>query len=79
MDVPLDVGDHFEGGLLNVVHVLAVGVLPELLGGPDDQVHAVNAAVASDLGILHVTPDVCEAVNWAAIEEGWGKSRIMGR
>lgn len=51
-DVPLDVGNDFEGSLLNVVHVLAMGVLAELLGGANDDVHAVNSCVTGELGIL---------------------------
>lgn len=53
MNTPLDVVDDLDSGLLDVLHVLAVRVFPELLGGPDDQVDAVGAAIAGNLGILH--------------------------
>lgn len=51
-DIPLDVSDNLEGGLLDVVHVLAMGVLPKLLGGANDDVDTIDSCVASKLGIL---------------------------
>lgn len=60
--MPLDVLDDLDGGLLDICHVLAVGVLAEEARGADDDVDAVNTSGDSELGVLHGTPYIWKMV-----------------
>lgn len=54
----LDELDDLDGALGDVVHVLAVGVLSQELGGADDDVNTVYPGLDGNLGVVHVATDV---------------------
>ncbi|KAH3672370.1 hypothetical protein WICPIJ_010055 [Wickerhamomyces pijperi] len=54
----LDEFNDFDGRLGNVVHVLTVGVLSQVLGGTNDNIHTVNTGLDGNSGIVHMTSDV---------------------
>ena len=56
----LDKLDDFDGGVLDIGHVFAVGVLAEEGGGADDDVDAVHSCFDSDSGVFHITADMGE-------------------
>ena len=45
---------------LDVGHVLAMRVLPQVLRGTDNDIDTVNTSLNSDLDIVHVTSDVSQ-------------------
>lgn len=46
--------------VLDVGHVLAVGVLPQVRGGANDDIDAVNTCLDGDSCVVHVAADVGE-------------------
>lgn len=54
----LDELDDLEGGLDDVVHILAMAVFPQVLGSADDDVEAVNTSLDGEPGVAHVAADM---------------------
>jgi hypothetical protein len=54
----LDELDNLNGGLVDVGHVLAVGVLPQERRGSNNDIHSVNSSLDGYPGIVHVASDV---------------------
>ena len=76
--MPLDVLDDLDGGFLDLIHGLLVGVLAELLGRADDHVDAIDTTLDGDLGILHLQDsNVIDRPGRSLIIETEGRSRLQ--
>lgn len=58
--VALDKLNDLDSGLCNVVHVLAVGVLSQELGGTNDDIDTIDTGGDSESCVVHVASDVSE-------------------
>lgn len=52
--------DDLNGSVLDVGHVLAVGVFPEVAARSNDDIKTVDTSLDGNLGVLHVAANMCQ-------------------